>query len=525
MKADLYIRVSTDEQADKGFSQRDQEERLRKYCLNNQISIRKVIFEDYSAKTFGRPEWSNELLDLKKRKGQINVILFTKWDRFSRNAGDAYQMINILRKLNIEPQAIEQPLDMTVPESKIMLAVYLATPEVENDRRALNVTYGMRRAKKEGRWMGPAPVGYANKITEDQKKYIAPVEPEASIMKWVFNTLATGQYQVEQLYKEARLKGIRCCKANFWKLLRNPVYCGKIYLSAYKDEESRQVPGLHEAIISEALFYEVQDILDGKKKNYRTKVGSQEIMQLRGYLLCPKCGKLLTGSASRGRNGLYYYYHCVSSCGARFKAETANSLFKKELRKLVPRLGVAESYKYVVNAAYKAQAKGHRSDTRQIADQLNEAQNDIVKARKLLLREEIDPADYKAIKAESEKRIMELEAKLMEVSKNTNNIESLLDKAVTSLVRLEELYTDGDVKKKRQIIGSIFPEKLVFNGLNYRTARLNEAVELIYSLDKDFPQNKNGQTEENFDLSTSVNRIGFEPMTCCLEGSCSIRLS
>jgi len=47
---------------------------------------------------------------------------------------------------------------MSVPESKIMLAVYLATPEVENDRRALNVFHGMRRARKEGRWMGPAPI-------------------------------------------------------------------------------------------------------------------------------------------------------------------------------------------------------------------------------------------------------------------------------------------------------------------------------------------------------------------------------
>ncbi len=50
--ADLYIRVSTDEQADKGYSQRDQDERLRKFCEINSIQIRKVIFEDHSAKTF-----------------------------------------------------------------------------------------------------------------------------------------------------------------------------------------------------------------------------------------------------------------------------------------------------------------------------------------------------------------------------------------------------------------------------------------------------------------------------------------
>lgn len=42
----------------------------------------------------------------------------------------------------------------------MMLAIYLAAPEVENDRRALNTFYGMRRARKEGRLMARAPFGY-----------------------------------------------------------------------------------------------------------------------------------------------------------------------------------------------------------------------------------------------------------------------------------------------------------------------------------------------------------------------------
>ena len=54
--ADLYIRVSTDEQADKGYSQRNQEETLRKYCQINGLQIRRVIYEDHSAKTFNRPK-------------------------------------------------------------------------------------------------------------------------------------------------------------------------------------------------------------------------------------------------------------------------------------------------------------------------------------------------------------------------------------------------------------------------------------------------------------------------------------
>ena len=44
--ADLYIRVSTDEQADKGYSQRNQEEVLKRYCDHHNIMVRKVIFED-----------------------------------------------------------------------------------------------------------------------------------------------------------------------------------------------------------------------------------------------------------------------------------------------------------------------------------------------------------------------------------------------------------------------------------------------------------------------------------------------
>jgi len=54
---------------------------------------------------------------LKREKKRSDVVLFTKWDRFNRNAG-AYQMINILRKFGVEPQAIEQPLDFDIPEIK-----------------------------------------------------------------------------------------------------------------------------------------------------------------------------------------------------------------------------------------------------------------------------------------------------------------------------------------------------------------------------------------------------------------------
>lgn len=234
-----------------------------------------MIYEDHSAKTFNRPEWKKLLIRLKKQKGnQTDIILFTKWDRFSRNTSDAYQMISTLKKLGIEPQAIEQPLDMSIPESKIMLAIYLATPEVDNDRRALNVINGMRRAKKEGRVMGIAPKGYINKITEDGRKYIALYEPEAKIMRWAFEKLAEGGYSQAEMFRIVNKEGLKTSRNNFWSALKNPVYCGKVYVPKNKDEEGYFVQGQHDPLISESLFNRVQEVITQKKPVHATSIAS-----------------------------------------------------------------------------------------------------------------------------------------------------------------------------------------------------------------------------------------------------------
>ena len=85
-------------------------------------------------------------------------------------------------RLGVEPQAMEQPLNMEIPEHKFMLAIYLAAPEVENDRRALNILAGMRKAMKEGRWMGTAPKGYKRSRDENNRPCIAPCG-EARLIK------------------------------------------------------------------------------------------------------------------------------------------------------------------------------------------------------------------------------------------------------------------------------------------------------------------------------------------------------
>ena len=66
------------------------------------------------------------------------------------------------------------------------------------------------------------------------------------------------------------------------------------------------------------------------------------------------------------------------------------------------------------------------------------------------------------------------------------------------------MYETGDIEKKREVISSMYPEKLSFDGFSLRTTRINEAVRLIYALDKDFIQNKNRTNENKSHLSCQV---------------------
>ncbi len=519
----LYIRVSTDEQAEKGFSQRDQAERLTRYCEINNIEIAKVIFEDHSAKNFKRPEWAKMLLELKKRNSKTNLILFTKWDRFSRNIAYAYQMISLLHRSGVEPQAIEQPLDMEIPESKLMLAVYLAGPEVENDRRALNVFYGQRRARKEGRYVSTAPIGYINRHSDDGKtKYIAIREGEGDILRWAFTEIASGRTNTEQIWRAARSKGLtRGSKNNFWVAIRNPLYCGKIFVPKFKNEEAHLVLGQHEPLISESLFNEVQMVLDGRKKVMRPKQVSDENLPLRGYLICPKCGRMLTGSASKGRNQYYHYYHCSSECGVRHKAEIANNEIEKEIQKYVIKFPALSLYKEAISITYKNQTSHERQMIKTLKFQLEETNNKLTKARDLLLSDAIGADDFRAIKAGCESKIEELENKLFSTTNDQPDLSPLWDMAISNLSKLDIAYKEGDIEEKRQIIGSMFPEKMVFDGTRHRTIRINEAVRIISLIDKELMGKKKGTSIDFSNLSQGVIPLGFEPRTPTLKVLCS----
>jgi site-specific DNA recombinase len=513
----LYVRVSTDEQKRKGYSLPEQEDRLLRHCEQNNIEVKGIFREDYSAKNFSRPEWQKLLTILKNRKKKDKEnVLFIKWDRFSRNIEFAYQMIGILRNVNVQAMAIDQPIDFKIPESTVMLAVYLAVPESENTRRALNTLTGMRRARKAGRCVSSAPKGYQNLSHPDGRKYIAPRQPEAGLMQWVFTELATGNYNGEQVRKMAFSNGLKCERNNFWKIIRNPIYCGIIVVPPYEDEEIQFVKGQHEPIISEALFYEVQDVLNGNKKKQATKFVSTDILPLRGFLECPDCHRMLTGSASRGRHGNYFhYYHCTGNCKCRFKAATVNEYFENELLNFQLAPGIGEHYKRIVMDVFQSEHNSGSDERKMIANQIDEQEKILSNARKRFMMEDIDAEDFKAIKSECSEALRMLEAKLTDLpnrAEGMRTIEGLLDIVIQKYSDIQLHYKSASIIEKRKIIGSMYPKNLCFDGSGHRTPYISAPLSLIMQINRQIQGIKKGEKLSFDNLSPLVARRGIEPL-------------
>lgn len=457
----LYVRVSTDEQKRKGYSLPEQEDRLLKYCESNDIIVRDIFREDFSAKNFNRPEWKKLITSIKKNSPkEPNNILFVKWDRFSRNIEFAYEMIGILRKYNVTAMAIDQPIDFSVPESSVMLAVYLSIPEAENARRALNTANGIRRAKEFGRHPNRAPLGFINLTTPDGRKFIEPNQPDANIIKWCFRQLAKNTYRIEEVRRMGIAKGLKCSRSNFWKLIRNPVYCGLIVFST-KTEGLRLVKALHEPLISEKLFYEVQSIINTSKRIVCKRTELKEMFPLVGYLTCPVCSRKLRASFSKGSTKRYPYYHCSGSCRVRLRADLLNKNYTEKLQGLMLSDGAIELLDLVLRdtnaAVYRKQYLYERTN---LLKQLEEQDLLMSKARKLFVADKLKFDDFSGLKNEYRSISSVLKKEVSTVMTQLKHLDEQTSRAIKSLKSILQGYQYMEASDKRKIVSLICPGEI-----------------------------------------------------------------
>ena len=522
-RAIIYTRVSTDEQ-NNGYSPSDQKDKLNKYCDSNNIEIVGLYHDDESGKTFNRPQWLNIMQFIKKNRGYVTNILFLKWDRFSRNVAEAYITIRDLKKMGVEPQSIEQPLDFEIPESKIMLAIYLAAPEVDNDRRALNIFHGIRRGKKEGRWLGACLKGYINTRDENNRPIIAPEGgKKEELIRRAFNEFSTGIYNIEELRLKLNKEGLKSSRNSFWMLLRNKGYIGKVLVPSYKDEPAQWVGGVHKAIIDEDTFYTVQDILDGRRKNLPNKFQAvRDEFPLRGYLLCPRCNRNLTASASRGRaGGKFLYYHCGAGCKERQKAQEINSDFYIYLMEHIVNPKQIIEYAKILKSNIKNFSNTEKKETDKISINIAKLKMRLKNAKDLMLDGEFSAADYKSMKIEIEYELEKLTREVVQIRHGIENYDSKIDDCLDLLLNLDKYYSTKNTDIKQKIIGSVFPAKLVFFEKKYRTTKLNELVELLCTTDKGLGQKKGGKKTDFSVSSLRVVPPGIEPGTQGFSVLCS----
>lgn len=478
-RAILYIRVSTDEQADKGFSLASQEEQLRKYCQSTGIGVIHLFREDHSAKTFERPEFKKMLTFCKQNSKDVDLLLFVKWDRFSRNTRDSYQMIHQFQKLGIETRAVEQPLDLNVPESKIMLAIYLASPEVENDRRALNVFNGMRKAKKEGRYVGTAPMGYIN-ARDDRNRPIIKPNAIAQFIRTAFEEMATGMYAQEELRRIMVTKGFECSRNNFNRLLHNPLYAGNIYIAPFKDEPGCTVKGNHEPIISENLFQKVQAVIARSTPINTAKNTGRVEFPLRGLLKCCKCGKSLTGSSGLSKSGRrYFYYHCTKGCKEIYATEKVHKAFLEVLDNISSRHEVVDLYGELLRTSLAGDRLDNKGRIKKLEEEIEVNKERISKAMQMMLDGQLEAPDYKAIKVryENSNTLLLKECALLSDS-GTDRVQHVND-SVNLLLNISNIYQEATVENKKRLVCLNFPEKLVFENGRVQTPKTNEFLSLI----------------------------------------------
>lgn len=508
-RAAIMCRVSSDEQA-KGYSLDIQYEQLVNYCKRNNIEIVKEYREDHSAKNFNRPEYQKFLSFLKKNKSSIDLLLITSWDRFSRNLTDSLIMMRTLEKYGVEVQAIEQPIDMSIPENKAMLAIFLAIPEIDNDRRSIKIRGGIRAALKSGRWSRMAPIGYKNS-RDEKNKPIVIVSHNATLIHNAFKEFSEGKLQSD-IIKDLRKKGVIISRSNFSKLLRNPFYMGKIIVPKFENEPTQIIDGIHDAIISENLYYNVQEVLSGKKSNKKIGYSFQrEEFPLRGILFCSSCESKLTASKSKSATGRRYsYYHCNNCHKERFSAEIVNSNVESILSEFKFTQESKILYELMVKNMLQSKSQESSLSKEKLSTQLAEQNNRIQKLQDLYVDGNIDKENYMQTMQRYENVKRDLVDKIDSIQVTSFEYNNWLKSGIHFLNNLESFYINGGVKEKQAIISSIFPEKMYFFKNKCRTQRINDVLRCMLLINNGLENKKSGQNFQNLELSTLVESERIE---------------
>ena len=513
MKVICYKRVSTDDQADRGFSLQHQEEMLLRWCEINKHEVVGLYTEDYSGKTFDRPEWRKLMSYCKKNKNNVDLILANRWDRFSRNQYEALTVIKELELMGITVNTVEQPLDLSNADNKILLSLYLSIPEVENDKNSMRTTEGMRRAQKEGCWTGQAPKGYRN-VRVDKKSTIEPND-DAKLIIQSFEKMASGIYSADEIRRWLNGQGMKLSKNTFPSIVRNVAYTGKVFIKEYKKEPSLLVRGLHPPIVSDELFAEANRVLEGRKRNMKFHEDKSDLYPLKGHLCCKKHNLSLTAGKSKGRYGIYHYYLCSvknATC-KRYPIDWVHGVVENELSKIQFSANVFKAYHSILERLFDNEDIERRRSivkTNLDIEKKNEQRNNI---QELLRDGKLTIEEYRELKNPIDADIYQLERKITELNEETTPFKDYINNQVPMLENLLEFYQNCDGKTKNKILSCIFSEKIHFEENRDAAISLHKPIDVLINASKVLRSGKKEKEVKLDLLPTMAPSPGLEPGT------------
>lgn len=303
----IYCRVSTEEQKKFGISVNDQKNSLIRYCKENKYKIHDYyIDEGVSAGTISkRKEFVRLLKDLDK----IDLIIFTKLDRFSRNVRDANNLLVELDKHNTSFRAIdEDDIDTSTADGRFIfnLKVNLAEHERNKDSERINRVNKYKYHTAGTVCSGQKIFGYD---IDKNKKLIINKEEANQI-----NLLFDKYIETNNLNETVRWFQTNIKKRSFASVrlyLTNTAYIGKYKHITKRTKEVEIIEGFSPIIVNIDKFEKVQNMLQYNVKKYLNKTsknGNKTDYIFNRFIYC-KCGRKLAGKHSKGK----HYYICKNA--------------------------------------------------------------------------------------------------------------------------------------------------------------------------------------------------------------------
>jgi site-specific DNA recombinase len=206
---------------------------------------------------------------------------------------------------------------------KAMLRMALVFAQLEREQNSERVSDVMTFRAEQGLFNGGTnPFGY-----DIVNKELIPHKQERKILEFIFNKFIETK-STAIVARELTAQGFLNRNSRPWNkrrvdyILRNPIYIGKIQWN------ESMYNGVHQPLITEAVFNKIQEIFKNRKyyRDYKVINGL-----FKGVLICGSCGSAMIPNYTRKKNSQsYFYYRCISTTNASSVPNCKNKYIRME---------------------------------------------------------------------------------------------------------------------------------------------------------------------------------------------------